>query len=185
MWKFVQRRFKDTLNVRQTWTCGRKSSESSYSSIAKNVNDCNEPYKELLIWRYGSSRYEERESSQNDRYFHNVFQTRSSLINWVAAILCGFSVGPYIVRRHRLRHLDEKFKLYLFQNQRKIALGKNYCLVHWAKSVYEKSFVPSDKKQNSCVALDKKRNELFFNGGTSPVLVNNEHTVSSLIIRLS
>lgn len=181
MWKFVQRRLKDTLNVRQTWTCGRKNSKSSYSSVAKNVNDCNETYKELFIWRYGSSKYEERQSSQNDRYFHNVFHIHSSLLNVVAAILCGFSVSPFIVsarRRHRLRHLDEQFKLHLFDNQRQIAIGKNYCLVHWAKSVYEKSFVPSDKRQNSCVALDEGRNELFFSGGTSPVLVNNEHSVS-------
>lgn len=206
MWKFVTRRFKDTvertynvLDVRQTWTCGVDSKRCKNSSAAAtpttNSDTCSELCTELYIWRCGDSKYNKRKSSQRDQYFHDDFNRSfgrhtSYVTNAVAttvALLSGFYLSQAISlaqRRRHLRHLDAKFNLHLFdqngaQSQNKF--GKNCCLLTIAKSVYEKSFVPSDNRQNCFVPADTRHLESIYNGvnlGTfnRPVPVNNDHT---------
>lgn len=198
MWKFVTRRFKDTvertynvLDVRQTWTCGVHTKDTTKSSEFSSVSTkCDGDFH---IWRCVDSKHNERKSSQHD--FHDDFNAswkrNSSLLNnafvTTATLLSGFYLSQVISkvqRRRRLRYLDAKHNLHLFDDSvrtNQTIVGKDFCLLHWALKVYENNVAASDKRHNSYVPSDKRQNKFVFNDGNSeilyrPVPINNDHT---------
>lgn len=201
MWKFVTRRFKDTvertynvLDVRQTWTCGvdskKETKSSAFSSVTVNADTSAEKKENLYVWRYQDSKHNKRKSSQNKQYFHDDFSQCNGLISnavvTTATLLSGFYLSQLLClaqRKRHLRQLDARFNLHLFEQpdiQQQARFNKNYCLLHWAKSVYEKSFVPCDKRQKIFEPSDKRQNEFVCNGGHLepiyyPMPVSNDH----------
>lgn len=202
MWKFVTRRFKDTvertynvLDVRQTWTCGfdsKKDTKSSVSStVVANAETRPESFDSLRLWRCEDFKYNKRKSSQNHQYFHDDFYRRinsatetiiSNAFLTTATLLSGFYFSQAIIlgrRRHNLRHLDSKFNLRLFENpnhQLRTSFGRKCCLLIWAKSVFEKSFVPSYEKQTKL-----GYNDVNFGTFSRPIPVNNDHTKEEVV----
>lgn len=200
MWKFVTRRFKDTvertynvLDVRQTWTCGVDSKKDTKSTVSPTVAAKADTYPEswdsLHIWRCQDFRYNKRKSSQKNQYFHDDFYRRvneatgtfiSSAFATTATLLTGFYLSQAILkRRHKLKHIDAQHNLHLFDqtsDQLKTTFRKNYCLITWAKSVFEKSFVPSDKRQTKFGYIGADL-ETFGR----PVPVNNDHTKEEVV----
>lgn len=192
MWKSVTRRFKDTvertynvLDVRQTWTCGVDSKKDIkapvYSSVVANADTCFAPCEELYIWRRGDSKYNKRRYHGD---FNRCYGRHSSFISafvTTTTLLSGFYLSQAISLAQRRRHLRHTSSFEHQEPQPQITFGQNYCLLHWAKSVYEKSFVPSDKRQNSFVPTDKGHAEFISSGVdlgvfNRPVPVNNDHT---------
>lgn len=202
MWKFVTRRFKDTvertynvLNVRQTSTCGVDSKKDTNSTVSPtvvaNADTYPESWDSLLIWRCQDFKYNKRKSSQKHQYFHDDFYRRaneatgtfiSSAFVTTATLLSGVYLSQAIIlsrRRHKLRHLAAQHNLHLFDRPSdllKTSFGKKYCLLTWAKSVFEKSFVPSDKRKTK-FGYDGLNLESFGR----PVLVNNDHTKEEVV----
>lgn len=200
MWKFVTRRFKDTvertynvLDVRQTWTCGVDSKKDTNSSchstsVATKTDTSVEKPENLYSWRRDDSKQNKRKSWQEDEYFRNECHDRfgshcsflSSAVRTTATILTGIYLSQVISllhRRRNLRHLDAKHSLHLFEhthNQLHRKNRKNYCFLYWANSVYEKSFVPFDKRQKKTVYNDVSLEKFY-----RPVPVNNDHLAES------
>lgn len=202
MWKFVTRRFRDTvertynvLDVRQTWTCGVDSKKdtklSAFSSVTVNAETSAEKKKEnVYIWRYEESKHNKRKSSQRKQYFHDDFSQCNGFISnavvTTATLLSGFYLSQLLClarRKHHLRHLDARFNLHLFEQsdiQQQARFNKNYCLLHWATSVYEKSFVPCDRRKKIFEPSDKRQNEFVYNDVNLesfyyPMPVSNDH----------
>lgn len=195
MWKFVSRRFKDTvertynvLDVRQTWTCGvdnkKDTKTSTAASVAINTDTPSTQCTSLYIWRCGD--YNKRKSSQNDQYFHNGFYRHSEFIGNAFAttftLLSGFYLSQTIslLHRKRRRQLDAERNICLFDPldaQSQDTSKKHYCLLNWAKSVYERSFVPSDKKETGAV-INEANLDTFYHA----IPVNNDHSKDENVV---